>query len=118
MVDIPILGTADLGAQIQERLKKDKNEKLLPATRFSKFSNESEHINAVTRTKKTSQYSILLCFPKYLDKKVGTSCLELSKKQVDQLEHTSRVSRFCVLALGSKSLRDYKVDFLHSPEVN
>ena len=54
MVDISILGTADLGAQIQERLKKDKNEKLLPATRFSKFSNESEHINAVTRTKKTS----------------------------------------------------------------
>ena len=43
---------------------------------------ESEHINAVNRTK--SYHSI--CLRQYLEKRVETSCPELSTKQLDQLE--------------------------------
>ena len=46
---------------------------------------ESKHINAVNR-KKHYHSTLILCFRQDLDKKVGTSCAELSTKQLVQLE--------------------------------
>ena len=75
-----------MGAQNQERWGKKtnilhKNKKLPSVTLFSKLNVESEHINAVNRTKSHSTL-IFLCFRQYLDKKVGTSCPDLSTKQL------------------------------------
>ena len=63
-----------------------KNKKLPSVTLFSRLNIESEHINAVNRTKNYHSTLIFLCFRQYLDKKVGTSCAELSTRQLDQLE--------------------------------
>ena len=63
-VSIPILGTPNLGAKIQERYKKSnifyrdkrtnilyKNKRLPPVTLLSKLNFESEHNNAVSKRK-------------------------------------------------------------------
>ena len=54
------------------------NKKLTSATLFSKLNIESEHINAVNRTKTHHSTLIFLCFHQFLDKKVGISCPDLS----------------------------------------
>ena len=64
--------------------------KLPHETLFAKLNSESEH---------NTQYNstlTFLCFHQYFDKKkVGTSCPELSTKQLGQLGwHCSRVSTF------------------------
>ena len=46
-----------------------KNEQLPSITLFSKLNLESEHINAVNRTKIYHSTLIFLCFRQYLDKK-------------------------------------------------
>ena len=63
-----------------------KIQKLPSVTLLSMLNIESKHINAVNRKKHYHSTLILLCFCQDLDKKVGTSCAELSTKQLDQLE--------------------------------
>ena len=64
-----------------------KNEKLPSVILFSRLSIKSKlHINTVNRTKIYHVTLIFSCFHQYFDKKVGTSCVELSTKQLDQLE--------------------------------
>ena len=71
---IPILGTHNLGMQIQERQKKKanvlhKNKNLPHVILFSQLNIESEHINTVNKTKTYHRTLIFSCFPQYLDKK-------------------------------------------------
>ena len=61
------------------------NKKLQSITLFSKLNIESEHLNTVKRMKNILLL-IFLCFCQFLDKKVETSCPELSTEHLDQLE--------------------------------
>ena len=75
------LGTSNLGAQIQEDRKRKsnalhKNNKLPSVNLFSKLNIRTH--NAVNWTKNYCSILIFLCFCQYLDKKMGTSCPDLS----------------------------------------
>ena len=83
-----------MGAQIQEKWEKTKTKTFsikikkyyLYVILFSKLNIESEHFNAVNRTKSYHSTLIFLCLRQYLEKRVGTSCPELSTNQLDHLE--------------------------------
>ena len=63
-------------------------------TLFSKLNIESEHISSLNGTKTIIVLLTLLRFCQYLGKKVGGSCAQVSKKQLDQLErHRGHASK-------------------------
>ena len=75
-----------------------KNKKLPSASLVSKLKIELEHINTVKRKQNDNSTLIFLCFCQFLDKKVKTSCPELPRKQLDQLEqHCGCISTFYVV---------------------
>ena len=75
-----------------------KNKKLPSASLVRKLKIELEHINTVKRKQNDNSTLIFLCFCQFLDKKVKTSCPELPRKQLDQLEqHCGCISTFYVV---------------------
>ena len=68
-----------------------KNKKLPSVTYSSKLNIEPEHINTVNRTKNYHSTQFL-SFCQYIGKTIGTSCPELSTKQVDLLEQKRMLS--------------------------
>ena len=92
-----------------------KIKKLPSVTLFSKLHIKSEHINAVNRTKTYHSTLIFPSFRQYLDKKVRTSCPEMSTKQLGQLkQHRGRVNSMLSPILCSMFLRQYKHNILLS----
>ena len=94
----------DLGGPNSRKVEKEKVtfcikiKKLPSASLVSKLKIELEHISTVKRKQNDNSTLLFLCFCQFLDKKVKTSCPELPRKQLDQLEqHCGCISTFYVV---------------------